>query len=130
MRHGDGRAVVEQHLAKVEHPWLSVAARLAEVIVEALPDAQYARKWGRLTVTRNSDWHHWICAISSTRKAVKLVLHKGALLDDPQGVLEGDGKYARSIAFRASDEIDTSVLVPILRQAARCQTDMLPRDRG
>jgi hypothetical protein len=39
---------------------------------------------GRLTFTREGDWHHWICAVSATKNAVKLVIHKGALLADRQ----------------------------------------------
>jgi hypothetical protein len=126
----DGQAIVDQHLPDLEPPWRSVAERLVEVILEALPEAQHARKWGQLTFTQDGDWHHWICAISPTRKVIKLVLHKGAMLDDPDSVLEGSARYTRSIAFRAPDEIDASVVVPILRQAAQRRTEMLPRDPG
>jgi hypothetical protein len=99
-----------------------------EVVIGALPDAEGKLKWGRLTFTRDGDWHHWICAISPTKKAVKLVLHKGALLDDPRGAMEGTGRYTRSIPFRSPDQIDPGLVAPILRQAADRQTEMLPGD--
>jgi hypothetical protein len=44
--------------------------RLIDAVLDALPDAQHARKWGQLTFTRSGDWHHWICAISPTEAAV------------------------------------------------------------
>jgi hypothetical protein len=45
--------------------------RLLEVILDELSDAEHERKWGQLTFTRDGNWHHWICAISPTAKAVK-----------------------------------------------------------
>jgi hypothetical protein len=56
------------------------------VVVELLPAAGHERKWGRLTFTRDGDWHHWLCAIAPGRKAVRLLVHKGALLADPRAV--------------------------------------------
>ena len=56
------------------------------------------------------------------------MIHKGALLADPQRAMEGKGRYTRAIPFRTPDEIDPDVVVPILRQAADRQTEMLPGD--
>jgi hypothetical protein len=70
--------------------------RLIDLVLGVLPDAQHERKWGRLTFTREADWHQRICAISPTKKAVKLVIHKGVLLADPRGVMEGEGRYSRA----------------------------------
>ena len=120
--------IIEKGLPDLEPGWRSTVERLIEVILGELPDAQHERKWGRLTFTREGNWHHWICAISATKGAVKLVIHKGALLADPRGVMEGGGRYARAISFRASDEIDPDVVAPILREAAARQTEMRPRE--
>jgi hypothetical protein len=104
------------------------AKRLVEVILAELPDAEHERKWGRLTFTRNGDWHHWICAISPTKAAVKLVIHKGALLADHDREMEGQGRYTRSIPFKSPAEVDPKVVAPILREAAARQTEMHPGD--
>jgi hypothetical protein len=122
----EARALVDQHLPDLDQGRRTTAERVIELILGELPDAQHQRKWGRLTFTRAGDWHHWICAVSTTRHEVKLVLHKGALLDDPHGLMEGAGRYTRAIAFRTPGEIDASVLAPLLRQAADRQTEMLP----
>jgi len=115
--------IIARHLPNLDERPRATVERLIELILDVLPDAQHDRKWGRLTFTREGDWHHWICAISSTKNAVKLVVHKGALLADPHGVMEGDGRYSRAIAVR-SPELDTDVLAPILREAAARQTEM------
>jgi hypothetical protein len=80
-------------------------------------------KWNRLTFTAGGDWHHWVCAVAATRKAVNLVFHKGSLLADPAGLLTGDGKYTRQVpaarAIAAPDEV-----AGLLRDALAHQTDM------
>jgi hypothetical protein len=124
----DERAIIDTHLPDLDDRWRPTVERLIEVIFCELPDAQHERKWGRLTFTREGDWHHWIGAVSPTTKAVKLVLHKGALLADPHGAMEGGGRYTRAISFRAPDEIDPDVVGPILREAAARQTEMLPNE--
>jgi hypothetical protein len=122
----EARAIVKQHLPDLEQRRRTTAERLIEVILDQLPDGQHQRKWGRLTFTRGGDWHHWICAVAPTRGEVKLVLHKGALLDDPHEAMEGAGRYTRAIPFRTPEEIDPELVAPLLRQAADRQTEMLP----
>jgi hypothetical protein len=124
----DERAIIDKNLPDLEQGWRSTAERLVEVILGELPNAQHERKWGQLTFTLAQDWHHWICAVSLTEKAVKLVIHKGALLADPHGAMEGKGRYMRAIPFRAPDEINPDVVAPILREAAARQTEMLPSE--
>jgi hypothetical protein len=116
--------IVSTHLPELDERSRAAVKRLIDLILDVLPDAQYERKWGRLTFTREGDWHHWICAISSSKTAVKLVIHKGALLADPHGVMEGEGRYSRAIAFRSPEQVDADILAPILREAAARQTEM------
>jgi hypothetical protein len=116
--------IIATHLPQLDERSRPTVERLIEVVSDVLPGTQYERKWGQLTFTREDDWHHWICAISPTKKAVKLVIHKGALLADPRGVMEGDGRYSRAIRFHSPEEIDADVVAPILREAAARQTEM------
>jgi hypothetical protein len=116
--------IADEYLPGIEAGLRPTASRLIEVVLGAIPDAEHQRKWGRLTVTREGDWHHWICAVSATKTDVKLHLHKGALLSDPGGLMKGSGQYIRAIAFRAPEEIDAGVLAGVLEEAAARQTDM------
>jgi hypothetical protein len=120
-----GREVVETYLPNLDARWRPTAERLTQVVLDVLPDVEHARKWGRLTFTRDDDWHHWICAVTPTKDALKLVFHKGALLADPEGRMEGEGRYIRAIYCRSPDEVDVGVLSPVLREAAARQTEML-----
>jgi hypothetical protein len=126
----DEQAIIDKHLPDLDEGRRPTVEHLIEVILGELPDAQHERKWGQLTFTREGDWHHWICAVSSTKQAVKLVIHKGALLADPHGAMEGDGRYTRTIRFRAPGEINPDVVGAILREAAARQKEMLPDEQG
>jgi hypothetical protein len=120
----DTERLAAEYLPNLDGGLRATAERVIAVILEALPDAEHERKWGRLTLTRESDWHHWICAVSATKKEVKLHIHKGALLSNPGGLMKGDGRYTRAIAFRAPDEIDADVVACVLKEAAARQTEM------
>jgi hypothetical protein len=121
---GQPQRIIATHLRELDEQSRPTVERLIELVLAVLRDAQHERKWGRLTFTREGDWHHWICAISATGNAVKLVMHKGALLADPHGVMEGEGRYSRAIAFRSPQQIDARVLAPILLEASARQREM------
>jgi hypothetical protein len=122
----NARAIIDERLPDLDDRWRPTVKRVVEVILNEIPDAEHALKWGQLTFTRAGDWHHWICGVSPAAKAVKLIIHKGAMLEDPHRALRGSGRYTRFISFRAPHEIDADVVAPILRQAAERQRDMLP----
>jgi hypothetical protein len=121
---GQAEKIAATHLPELDPQSRTAAELLIDLILDVVPDAQHERKWGRLTFTRAGNWHHWICAISSSKRSVQLVLHKGALLADPHRLMEGDGRYSRTILFRPPEQIDPDVLAPILREAAARQTEM------
>jgi hypothetical protein len=115
--------IITAYFPELDERLRPTVERVIDVVVEVLPDAEYERKWGRLTFTRNGDWHHWLCAIAPGRNTVRLLVHKGALLADPRGVLEGDGRYLRAITFASPDDVDAAVVAPVLREAAARQTE-------
>ncbi|MCP9950664.1 DUF1801 domain-containing protein [Actinomadura madurae] len=119
----DGTAVHEW-LGGLDAQGRGRAEELSALVLSADPRLEQAIKWGRLTFTTADDWHHWLCGIAVTRKGVKLVFHKGAMLDDPQRVLTGSGRYVREVSAEAAlrQAEDTVALV---RSAIAHQTDML-----
>lgn len=99
------------------------AEELAKLVRSADERIEQAVKWGRLTFTVEGNWHHWLCGVAVTRKGTKLVLHKGALLEDPDGVLDGDGRYLRELPLdRALARPDATRAV--IRSAIAHQTEM------
>jgi hypothetical protein len=100
--------------------WLAGRVHAAgEGVAEAI-------KWRRLTFAVDVNWHHWLCAIAVTTRGVNLVFHKGSLLDDPAGVLQGEGRYLRQMPHDRA-VADPEAVTALVRQAIVRQTDMLNR---
>jgi hypothetical protein len=116
---------VEEWLSRLGPDQREQVEWLAGQVHGAVADVGEAIKWRRLTFTVDGDWHHWVCAIGVTARAVNLVFHKGSLLDDPSGLLAGDGRYTRQIPYdRAA--ADPDAISALVRAAIEHQTDMLP----
>jgi hypothetical protein len=100
---------------------------LVSQVHAAAPDVPLAEavKWRRLTITAGDNWHHWLCAVSVSNRAVNLVFHKGVLLPDPAGLLAGDGQYIRQLSYETA-AAHPAELGALVREAITHQTDMLP----
>ena len=64
-------------------------------------------------------------SIAGYPKWVTLFFLDGASLDDPQGLLEGDGKQVRGIRLKAPAEIDSPAVAALIAQAAEPWRDAL-----
>ncbi|TDC80313.1 DUF1801 domain-containing protein [Actinomadura sp. 7K507] len=119
-----GAPGVQEWLDGLDASVRSEVEELSTLVGTADPGLEQAVKWGRLTFTVRADWHHWLCGIAVTKKGAKLVFHKGALLEDPQRLLTGTGRYVREVsagvALRHAEET-----VGLVRMAVVHQTDML-----
>ena len=74
------------------------------------PAFQDSVRWKALTFTLDNNWHHWILSITKAKGGIALTFHKGALLRDEQGVLEGSGKYMRKIVYKDVSDIDEAAI--------------------
>lgn len=93
IRNRDSKVV--EYIKRSEPQFQPIMNALAEIVFEAEPKMEEAIKWNRVTFTLNEDWHHWICGIEQTKKYVSFVFHKGSLLNDSSGILQGSGQYTR-----------------------------------
>ena len=92
--------------------------RLAETIDRFATGLEAAVKWRQLVFAKNGDFHHWILAITLTKKSVNLHFHYGSLLDDPKGLLvAGSSRFLRKIEFASADELDEGALLDLVAQA-------------
>jgi hypothetical protein len=103
------------------------AELLASAVHAADRSIAEAIKWRRLTFTIGGNWHHWLCAVAVKKQGASLMFHKGALLDDPAGLLQGDSRYLREIPFERVMEHPNAVTA-LVREAIAHQTDMLDEE--
>jgi hypothetical protein len=78
----------------------AVVENLRALIKETAPDAEErAYHGGHALGYRTKEAGHF-CNIFPSEDAVELAFERGALLPDPDGLLEGDGKQVRYVTVR------------------------------
>ena len=88
---------------------------LRRFVARVSPHLQESVKWG------NGCWLYGkvpVAYVYSAPDYVQFGFIRGSSLEDPRGLLEGEGQYVRHIKVRAVSEIDEAAFAAILRQAA------------
>jgi hypothetical protein len=120
----DQAVAVEQWLARLDPPTRAEVEEVGQVVTEADPRMEGSVKWGRLTYSLEGNWHHWLCAVAVSKKTPRLVFHKGVLLEDRSGLLDGSGKYVREMPLADALQNRDGVTA-LVRSAVQHETDML-----
>jgi len=95
---------------------------LRELIMSIHPNAIEVIRLGDRGVTfgvgpkKMSEGHTYIIPYSSH---VNLGFYKGAILDDPKGLLEGTGKSLRHIKIRSKDELNNKEVQDLIKAAVK-----------
>jgi len=116
---------VMEYIEKSEPPSQELIKALMQIVLEAEPQMEEAIKWNRITFTLNGNWNHWICGIEQTKRQVSFIFHKGALLTDSSGLLQGTGKYIRQIRVTGLTDTNKKKLIDLIKQAVAKQMVML-----
>jgi hypothetical protein len=99
-----------------------LVALLHQVVSAAVPKASTVQKYGGTLFTQHPDEKHGLfCGIFSYKAHVQLSFALGAQLDDPDGLLEGNGKFRRHLNFRSLDDVDVESVQRLLKSAAQLQ---------
>ena len=93
---------VEKLLEEKNHPLDAEIRRVREIILSTDDRVEEAVKWKSPTFTYKGNIASFFM---NAKKHVSLMFHTGATIDDPSGLLEGDGKEARTAKFYGMDDI-------------------------
>ncbi len=94
----------------------SILAKLRRLVQASAPGVIEEFKWSRPCYSTSRGL---FCYLQSAKNHVTLGFQKGAMLDDPLGLLEGSGKELRNTKFRAVADIDERAVRALLEQAAQ-----------
>ena len=94
---------VEKLLEEKDHPLDAEIRRVREIILSTDDRVEEAVKWKSPTFIYKGNIASYFM---NAKKHVSLMFHKGALIDDTSGLLEGDGKEARSAKFYDMEDIE------------------------
>lgn len=89
---------------------------LRPFVARVAPELQESVKWG------NGCWLAGevpVCYVYAAPDYLQFGFFRGAALDDPRGLLHGDGQYVRHIKVREPADIDEAAFTALLRQAMR-----------
>lgn len=112
----DKGAPIDDWFTKQPEPQRAIAEALRALVAQTMPDAVGAIKWGMPFYTLDGTM---VCAIASHKAHVNLILAGSPdAFDDPDGLLEGDGKTGRHLKVRSLEELPTARVKRWLRTAA------------
>jgi Uncharacterized conserved protein len=105
-----------------------LALRLREIVIGEAPDATeivFRSYTVSIIFSYTEKWTGSFCYIALATKHVNLGLTEGARLDDPEGVLEGDGKQMRHIKIKKPEDLNKPYLRKFIRAAMKlCKSDL------
>jgi hypothetical protein len=94
----------------------AVIRALRTFVKRVAPQLQESVKWG------NGCWVQGkvpVAYVYSAPDHVQFGFFRGSALDDPSGLLRGEGKFVRHVKVRKRTDIDEKDFGTLLRQAAR-----------
>ena len=95
-----------------------IIGALRRFVKRAAPQLTESVKWG------NGCWigsNGPVAYVYSAPEYVQFGFFNGSSLDDPDGLLEGEGQYVRHIKVRKTTDIDERAFAKLLKQAARAR---------
>jgi hypothetical protein len=93
---------VDAHMEKLENPLKDTWEEIREIILGVDPRIEETIKWSAPTFVYKGN----IATFNPrAKKYVNLTFHTGALIDDPEGVLDGEAKEARVFRVENGDEL-------------------------
>lgn len=102
------------------HTKEKITAELAAIILDIAPDAGFVAKYGgTLVELAAGNPKTQFCGYFAYKAHISLEFSKGFELDDPEGLLEGKGKYRRHIKLRRLEDITHKRCREFLEQASR-----------
>ena len=101
-------------LVEVDARLRPLAQGLRRMFLEAAPDFRESIKWGKPCFEKKVRIFY---IASQADKYVTLGLWQGALLPNPDGLIEGTGKRMRHVKVRSMEHLEAPALGRIIRQA-------------
>ena len=94
---------VDEYLQTLDNPLLPEIKKVREIILQASDKIKEEIKWGAPSFAYKDNMATFN---PRAKKFVNLTFHKGALMNDKTGLLEGDQKEARVARFYSMEDIE------------------------
>lgn len=94
---------VDEYLKKKAHPLNAEIQRVREIILNTHPDIEETIKWSSPTFMYKGNMASYFM---NAKKHVSLMFHKGVLIQDETGLLQGSAKEGRTAKFSNMADIE------------------------
>ena len=112
---------IDEYIASLDGDWRAeTVANLRGVVDEAAPGTKSTIKWAQPVWDSNGPFAY----IKAFSQSVNLGFWRGVQLDDPAGVLLGDGDRMKRITLREGDAIPAKELAGFVRQAVELNREL------
>ena len=112
---------IDEYIAGLGDDWRAeVVGELRRVVDTAAPEAKPSIKWAQPVWESNGPFAY----VKAFSKAVNIGFWRGAQLDDPGGVLEGDGDRMKHVTLREGDAVPSNELAGFVRQAVELNREL------
>jgi hypothetical protein len=108
------RIDIDDYLSSFEPRPGELAKSMRQVILDSFPDLDEVVKWGHLVYEKDRK----ICSIMVHKNHINLQIWRGAELDDPESMLQGEGKSMKHVKVHSPDEMKEDYFKHLLTQAA------------
>jgi len=114
-----GDPAVDTFLKGYPPPVREIAVKAREVILSVMPDAteKVYPGWKVIQYGASADMKAVFAAISPQRERVNLGLANGVDLEDPDGLLEGEGKAIRHVKLTSPEAASAPAIRELVRGA-------------
>ncbi len=113
-----GQKTVDEYIVAFDDWRTEAMQRLRELVKEAAPHSAATIKWSQPVW----EWNGPMIWMKASKDHVSIGFWRGAEMEDPGKVLEGEGDRMRHLKVRADDEIPADALRDFVRQAVRLNT--------
>lgn len=113
----DTETQIKSLLARHSPEVRALVERLRRVVREAAPEATEAAYLGWHAIGYRHPAQGYFCSLFPQSEGVQVVFEFGALLPDPGGLLEGEGKQVRFVSIRSQRAIRPAALKALIKAA-------------
>lgn len=104
---------VDAYVAGLEGWQQEAAVRLRGIVKDAAPDARESIKWAQPVYELGGP----LCYFKAFKSSLNFGFWRGVDIDDPKGLLQGDGEKMRHVKLTSIEDINDDAFAAFVRQA-------------
>lgn len=112
---------IDEYIDSLGGDWrATTVAQLRRVVDDAAPEAKGTIKWAQPVWESNGPFAY----VKAFGRSVNIGFWRGVQLDDPAGILEGDGDRMKHVTLREGDLVPADALGGFVRQAIELNREL------